>query len=466
MPRIGTAQAWRDAARGLLAQGVPPQDVDWTVEGAPQGLFGGAPVATQAVPVNVPRSFLALAQSVVWHSDPQRFAHLYAVLWRLRDAPRLMQDRADPEVARLRRMEKAVHRCQHKMKAFVRFREVPALNPARRNFMAWFEPTHHTIEPTAEFFRKRYADMDWSIVSPDITARCMDGQVTFLRDVPRPDLPEDAHEDLWMTYYSNIFNPARLKVNAMTSEMPRKYWKNLPEAAVIPDLIAQAEARANAMAQATPTLPPVRVEAAQRQQQAFASRWASTGAMLEQDLRGCARCAIGCAATQVVPGEGPVDSPVMIVGEQPGDQEDLEGRPFVGPAGQVFDRAATEAGLDRAACYITNAVKHFKYRTERKRRIHERPDRSEIEACRWWLNAEIERSRPALIVAMGAVAAQALTGSGKDLLRRCGTIEETRGTPVLITVHPSFVLRCGDVAAQQDARRMLTRDLRRAARYL
>ncbi len=465
MPRIGTAQAWRDAARALLSEGVPPGQVEWTIEGADQApLFGGAGVPVRTAPVTVPRSFLGLAETVVWHDDPQRFAHLYAFLWRLRDAPRLMQDRADLGLARLRRMEKAVHRCQHKMKAFVRFREVPPHRTGRRAFMAWFEPTHHTVEPTSRFFQRRFADMDWSIVTPDVTAHCIDGAVSFQLDAPRPDLPEDAHEDLWTTYYSNIFNPARLKVSAMTSEMPKKYWKNLPEAALIPDLIAGAGKRAAEMARAAPTLPPLRVEAAQRQQQGFASDWGAKGETLEAELHQCTRCPLHGAATQAVPGEGPLDARVMIVGEQPGDCEDLEGRPFVGPAGRVFDAAAATAGLDRSTCYVTNAVKHFKYVVQRKRRIHDRPDRSEISACRWWLDGEIARTKPALIVAMGAVAAEALTGSGKDLLRRSGKLEATGdGIPVLITVHPSYVLRAMGQAAQEQARDMLERDLRLAA---
>src|SRR5690606_19151967 len=139
------------------------------------------------------------------------------------------------DLARLREMEKGVRRCAHKMKAFVRFRDLAPGAGGRRRFAAWFEPTHHTLEPTAPFFARRFADMDWFIATPEKTARFEGGALTFAEGAPRPDLPEDAAETLWTTYFRNIFNPARLKVQAMTSEMPRKYWKNLPEAGAIPD---------------------------------------------------------------------------------------------------------------------------------------------------------------------------------------------------------------------------------------
>ena len=463
LPRIGTADAWRDAARALASNSVPPEQVSWSIQGAPRGLFEASAELPAPKPFTTSRAFVTLANSVVWHSDPQRFGLLYAMLWRLQASPRLISDRADPALARLRQMEKAVHRCQHKMKAFVRFREVPSPTSGR-SFAAWFEPTHHTIEPTAQFFRRRFADMDWCIASPDVTVRAIDGKLSFTLDEPRPNLPPDTNEALWTTYYCNIFNPARLKVDAMTSEMPKKYWKNLPEAAAIPGLIASAEARARDMALAAPTIAPARVESVRAQVEDLTSPWQVDGDALEENLAACTRCPLHKSATQAVRGEGPVDARVMIVGEQPGDQEDLKGRPFVGPAGQLFDQIAQEVGLDRDQCYVTNAVKHFKYTPRGKRRIHQRPNTGEISHCRWWLDAEIARGAPDLIVAMGAVAAEALTGSGVNLLKRCGQIEmEPNRPPVLITVHPSFALRPPDASQKAAAIARLKRDLATAA---
>ena len=260
LPRIGTDLAWRDAAKRLIGAGVSPEDILWDFDGTAAGLFAAeTPLPPVTRTVKAPQSFVALADTVVWHKDPQRFARLYAFLWRLRHQPGLMADRADRDLAKLRQMEKGVQRCKHKMKAFVRFRDLRQ-GGERRSFAAWFEPTHHTVEPTAPFFARRFADMDWMIATPDVTAQFVDGNLSFHPGQPKPDLPDDAAEALWGTYFCNIFNPARLKVSAMTSEMPKKYWKNLPEARHIPDLIAGAEAAVRKMQENAPSLPPARAE--------------------------------------------------------------------------------------------------------------------------------------------------------------------------------------------------------------
>ncbi|MDX8348010.1 TIGR03915 family putative DNA repair protein [Cognatiyoonia sp. IB215446] len=258
LPRIGTDIAWRDAAKRLIGAGISPDDILWDYGGEMGALFATAtPLPPVTRRIKAPQSFVAMANTVIWHKAPQRFGRAYALLWRLRHEPGLMQDRADPGLAKLRQMEKAVHRCQHKMKAFVRFRDLRQ-GGERRSFAAWFEPTHHTVEPTAPFFARRFADMDWMIATPDVTAQFVDGHLSFHPGQPKPDLPEDGAEALWGTYFCNIFNPARLKVQAMTSEMPKKYWKNMPEAAHIPGLIAGAEAQVQKMREAAPTLPHAR----------------------------------------------------------------------------------------------------------------------------------------------------------------------------------------------------------------
>lgn len=222
---IGAAQAWRDAARGFLSTATPPDQIIWGDVRSEPDLFARSTKSAQQANHTVPRSFISLANTVVWHSDPERFARLYAFLWRVKDAPHLMSDRGDRDLSRLRQMEKNVRRCQHKMKAFVRFREISAPDATRRSFAAWFEPTHNTVEPTADFFARRFADMDWRILTPKVSAIFEDGKLTFQAGQSKPQLPEDASEELWITYFRNIFNPARLKVQAMQSEMPKKYWK-------------------------------------------------------------------------------------------------------------------------------------------------------------------------------------------------------------------------------------------------
>jgi uracil-DNA glycosylase len=175
----------------------------------------------------------------------------------------------------------------------------------------------------------------------------------------------------------------------------------------------------------------------------------------------CAGCELHRHATQTVFGQGPADARIMLVGEQPGDQEDLTGRPFVGPAGEVLDRALAEAGLAREALYVTNAVKHFKFVARGKRRIHQTPRPAEIAACRPWLEAQLAAIKPETVVCLGATAARALLGPEFRLMREHGRIVATRWAPrTLATLHPSAVLRGEDEVAQARLYRMLVEDLR------
>ena len=188
----------------------------------------------------------------------------------------------------------------------------------------------------------------------------------------------------------------------------------------------------------------------------------ATWEALLADARKCTRCDLYRHATQTVFGEGPLDAAILFVGEQPGDQEDLAGRPFVGPAGAVFDEALETAGIDRSAVYITNAVKHFKFLLRGKRRIHNKPDTGEITACRWWIEQERALIKPPVTVALGATAARSLVG-------RVVTIGKVRDAPLTladgsecwVTVHPSSLLRIPDAEGRREARRLFVRDLKR-----
>jgi probable DNA metabolism protein len=476
MPRIGFSGAWRNTARDLLLQGVRPDDVVWAGEGEEKDLFGGQEsVPGRLEPVarpTVPKPFLPLSEAAICHSGPERFSLAYRVLWRLQTNRDLLSDRADPDVAALCGMEKSVRRDNHKAHAFVRFRELGASETGRRQFGAWFEPQHHILERTAPFFVRRFADMDWMIATPGLAARFVDGRLT-IEDCPaRPDLPEDDADDLWRTYFANIFNPARLKVKAMKSEMPVKYWKNMPEARLIPGMIAGAEQAAKEMQDKMPSLAHHRTERVVRRvpltlEATQTDDMPETIAAARKAAATCTRCDLCRYATQTVFGEGPETAEVMFVGEQPGDQEDLAGKPFVGPAGRLLDAMLEETGIERDRYYVTNAVKHFKFVSKGKRRLHQRPNAGEIERCTWWLNIERDLIKPKLIVAMGATAAQAVTGSGEGVMKRRGHVEDLAdGTPVFITIHPSAVLRSGDEAAQQKARSEFMEDLRGLARHL
>ncbi|MFN3634275.1 MAG: UdgX family uracil-DNA binding protein [Rhizobium rhizophilum] len=444
---------WRDAARRLLVDAIAPEEVGWQMSGQGGDLFGAiceAETARTALSdLVVPKGFIEAAEAAVCHSDPDRFSLLYRILWRLQDERNLLQVTSDADVSQLVRLIKNVRRDSHKMKAFVRFREVEAVQAGRRRFVAWFEPEHFIVSRTAEFFQRRFTDMDWLIATPKGSA-AWNGEVlkTLREPAGRPE-GEDETDELWRTYFANIFNPARVKIRAMQSEMPKKYWKNMPEASLIPDLIAGAERRVAEMAARQASQPPAfheRLQAQWRGRDEEEDPDLSPLERLRQEAAQCTRCPLHCYATQTVFGEGPADAEILFVGEQPGDTEDLAGRPFIGPAGRVFDEAVEAAGIDRTQVYVTNAVKHFKYERRGKRRIHMRPDAGEVAHCRWWVAKEIEIIQPRIVVALGATAYLSLTGESRP-------IAEVRGMPIpmqedrmlLVTTHPAAILRMPDV---------------------
>ena len=435
-------EGWRDAARGLVLAGASPSEISWRV-GDGGDLFAAAgpasaPPSAERGAFSVPRAFVDLARSAICHSDPERFALLYALLVRLRGAPRAIEDAADPLIRRLEGLAKAVRRDIHKMHAFVRFREVEDEDGPR--FVAWFEPEHHIVRAGAPFFARRFAAMRWSILTPELSVHWDGERLTESPGATRADAPDgDPVEAVWKTYYASIFNPARLKVGAMLKEMPRKYWKNMPETALVGELIAGAQAREARMVDAS--------------RDSIGGNAGIAWAAVRDEAIGCTRCPLYRHGTQTVFGEGPLDAPLMFVGEQPGDQEDLAGRPFVGPAGQLFDRALGDAGIDRSAAYITNAVKHFKFEQRGKRRIHAKPDGGEIEACRWWLEQERALLRPRLTVALGATAARSLFGRVVTISAMRGRAHAARdGGETWVTVHPSFLLRVRDDKEAEYAR--------------
>jgi uracil-DNA glycosylase len=193
---------------------------------------------------------------------------------------------------------------------------------------------------------------------------------------------------------------------------------------------------------------------------------ANTLAVLREEARTCKACDLWKTATQTVFGEGPARSTIMLVGEQPGDQEDRLGHPFVGPAGKILDRALAEAGIDRRQVYVTNAVKHFKWTPAEggKRRIHKKPRASEINACRPWLEAELRVVRPQIVIGLGATAAQSLFGAGFSVTRQRGKVIDSPLAPVATaTVHPSSILRAPDDDSRHEQMRMFVKDLKRAA---
>jgi len=397
---------------------------------------------------------------VALHSDERRWALLYRLVWRLTHGEsKLLEVAVDPDVALAFDLRKSVGHDVHKMRAFVRFREIE--HGEGKSFVAWFEPAHHIVEHNARFFVDRFASMRWSILTPERCAHWDGGELTFTAGVDKSQAPTDDNvEGLWLTYYSSIFNPARVKVHAMQAEMPKKYWHNLPEAALIPSLLQEAPKRVEAM---------VRKSTAKRAA-ADDTDWHPAPVTETVDLQEVAAAARVCTAchlykigTQTVFGEGPKRAKLLMLGEQPGDQEDLAGKPFVGPAGKLLDRALEEAGIDRDEVYVTNTVKHFKWEPRGKRRIHQKPNSREIAACRPWMEAELRIVKPKLLVCLGSTAAQAIFGPSFRVTKQRGTVLESEFAPrVLATVHPSSLLRQPDEETRVREYALFVNDLREA----
>jgi len=457
--------AWRDAARLALQRQVPPEQLDW-LPGTEGGLLDAPPLQNAPAPacdspgVAVPKGFVELAATCLCHRDAQRMSLLYRMLWRLSHGERgLLGNPTDPDLVRAMALAQAVRRDTHKMKAFVRFREVPGEQDA---FIAWFEPEHHIVDRVAPFFERRFTGMRWAILTPYRSVRWDGQELAFGPGGKQADAPmEDAREELWRTYYANIFNPARLNTRMMQQEMPARYWKHLPEASLLPTLVRDAGDRVQEMHDRQAQAPQRRIPERTIPMRGPATVSGDALDGLREAAAGCRRCPLWEPATQTVFGEGPHDAKVMLVGEQPGDTEDLNGHPFVGPAGQLLNQALQELGIERSTLYLTNAVKHFRFERRGKKRIHSKPQITHINACRPWLLAEIEQVSPKVIVCLGASAARAVFGASFNLTRDRGrwhTLAD--GTRGFATVHPSWVLR--QEPAKRDAGYQLFReDLRR-----
>ncbi|SHG26838.1 DNA polymerase [Kaistia soli DSM 19436] len=447
------AEGFRQAVRFLVAELIPPAEVVWSSSNSP-ALFGEA-VAAGAPPVALPKAVAELVGLVVCHRDPERYALLYNLIWRVLQGERsLLEIASDPLVHRLHIMAKAIRRDIHKMHAFVRFRRVEASDGEW--FVAWFEPDHLIVERVSSFFIDRFRSMRWSILTPVGSLRWDGDQLTTGPAAVKGDAAtNDDMEESWLGYYESTFNPARVNPSMMRAEMPTRYWHNLPEAQLIPGLLQAAPQRVKDMtereAMAAVKRNPDKAVAAMTDQEP------KTLEQLNQLIAASEPMVPG--GTHAVLGEGPDRADIAFVGEQPGDQEDLQGRPFVGPAGELLNRMMDEAGIDRRAVYLTNAVKHFKFQQRGKRRLHVGPTAGEVKHYRWWLEKELSFVHPRLVVALGATAVLALTGKALPVTKMRGPAVLGEH-PGFITVHPAYLLRLPDAEAKEAALALFLQDLR------
>ncbi|MEQ8317538.1 MAG: UdgX family uracil-DNA binding protein [Phycisphaerales bacterium] len=453
-------EAWCARARTLLHRRVPPDEVAWRDAAGGGSLFGDDGERVDDAPaVRLPKAFLDRARVVACHRDEQRWNVLYRLVWRIGvEGDRgLLDDAADPDVRPFEVMHKQVRFDAHKAKAFVRFRKVEGEGGER--YISWHRPEHRVLPLVGPFFARRFGVMRWTIFTPHQSADWDGRSLTYGPGVDRDPLDaRDGMEELWKTYYRNIFNPARIKTNAMLKEMPRRYWSTMPETGIIDELLREAPERVKTMM------------ARQKDENPGAEAFLPPKGhrslpQLRSAARQCAGCELCDVGTQTVFGEGPADARLMFVGEQPGDEEDVAGRPFVGPAGRLFDEALAAAGIDRSTVYVTNSVKHFRHEARGKRRIHMKPTVSQVRACLPWLRGEIEQVSPRVIVALGATAGQALLGRTYRVTQQRGELidSEQWGAIILGTIHPSAILRMPDQATRDEAFEQFVLDLIKAA---
>jgi DNA polymerase len=445
-------ETFRGEARRLLERGVTPARVQWREPSSTQGeLFAAgveheltAPVASGAL--RVPRRYVTLAERAVLFRAPDRFALAYRVLHRLQHGEaRLLEDALDPDIQALEQRSRAVGRDEHRMHAFVRFRRT--LVAGEERFIAWYAPQHLIVRLGAPFFARRFASQWFAILTPDESAFWDRHALSYGPGAPRTAAPsEDELEELFRTYCAATYNPARRNPTLFSHHVPAGFRSLMPELAIEPQRLARRAQPAFAVSCAAP--PPH-----------------ASLAELASALAGCRACPLGASAIQAVAGRGPENAAICLVGEQPGDGEDRTGLPFVGPAGQVLDRALAEVKLPREQLYVTNAVKHFNFEPKGKRRLHVKPQWRHVLACRPWLQEELDRIKPDVVVCLGSTAAQSLFGRRFRLTDNRGkTLQTPWGGACLTTFHPSAVLRAEQPSHRDELYASLVSDLRAAAR--
>jgi probable DNA metabolism protein len=413
-------EGWRLAARFLVQAGVEPEALTWAVGGTP------GPLPEASGTFHVPRALVSLASVAIQAREPDRFGLLYSLVWRINAGEKLLDDLSDPDMSLARRMALAVRADAHRMRTNMRFLPVPEDGDTR--YVGWFAPDHFVLQANAQLIAHRFPNLSWSIVTPDGAAH-WDRSVLLFGSGLRHAADDEALQAWWEAHHRLLLEQATPDVSVPEAEA-------VDEAPRPPD---------------RPALGPVVLHTRSDKALLQAGKEAST----------CHRCPLHEPATQTVFGEGPPDAPVMFVGEQPGDQEDTIGRPFVGPAGQMMDRAMEEAGIDRRVVYVTNAVKHFKFTPRGRRRIHQTPEVPEIQACGFWLDVERVHVRPRLLVLMGGSAARAVLGRAVTISRERGRpISMPDGQTVFVTVHPSYLLRIPDAASKAREYEAFVRDLR------
>lgn len=403
---------WRHATRHFVLAGVLPEALNWRVADAGQGVAWTPDVPQEpqhpsAAPpaLNLSRRFVGVLGQALQMRAPERFTVLYRIVYRLVHDGLDLANKQDPDLLLLRQFVAAVKADT------LQFRSVfSAFSTQQDDHILHYTPEHYILEANSHYCTERCA-RPWQIVSP---YRRMEWTGSAVRFGAGTEAAPDAESVQWQPDNVGIWRGYMLSVL-------QPHLKDVEEAASLATLGAQA--------------------------------------------MDCRACALWQPASRTVFGEGPEHAAIMLVGEQPGDQEDRQGRPFVGPAGQVLDDALREAGIQRDQVYVTNAVKHFHFIWKGSRRLHQKPEATHMDACRIWLNAERRLVKPALLVMLGATAAQSILQKPVTIGRTRSRLFPLEGnTQGLITVHPSYLLRLPDEASKQREYARFVEDLRLAAR--
>ncbi|HLX01692.1 MAG TPA: TIGR03915 family putative DNA repair protein [Trinickia sp.] len=515
---------WRHIARALLQEAVAPHEVEWIEAGESAALLtaDGAPAfaeieakagasatthanlgvtatttanieaeahpntesATTPAAPTISRTLLVKLETAACYRAPDRWAFLYRVLWRWTQGQRSVVSAHDADGARLAKRIEEVDKELQQMQALLRFRRRdPSLGPPE--FVGWFDPRHDVLERAAAHFAKRMGRSSWVIATP-YGAAFWDG--ALLR-VDRTTDPEealtslsstgeaatgDAAEALWLAYYESTFNPAYPYEPALPTDLPVRYWKPPADGKAAPPFAVKPLAGIQQTAQAAQTAQTAQAESVVRvppsepkpASNALASRPPPAS------LAACKLCGLWRTKAKPIAGAGPVPAAIMLVGEQPGEQDALSGEPFRGAAGELLDDVLRRAGLERASLYMTNAVKHSKWEmleTPRQTaqgqavlRVHKTPAPNEVEACGYWLDEELERVQPRAVVAFGATALRALTRQPLNLSEYLGQTLAHDGRLIVPTYHPAYALRTPDAKLREEIVATLVAALTRA----
>jgi DNA polymerase len=402
-----------------VVAGVPPSELNWTVG----GVADATPDADGSFSLS--RTLVTLAAQAFQVREAERFALLYTLVWRAHQGDLTLSASDDPDLRIVRRWALAVRADAHRMRTHIRF--IQAVLGDRTHFLGWYQPDHFVLEANARLLARRDPN-DFTIVTPDGSAHRDQNGLRFGSGLQNP-ADDETLLAWWESHYQTILHGAHAGGGLPEAEELDEDPRPLERPPIGPVVLAESQIGATRL--------------------------------LAREARGCERCTLYAPATQTVFGEGPRDASVLFIGEQPGDQEDIIGRPFVGPAGQLLDVALEEAGIDRRRIAITNAVKHFKFTPRGRRRIHQSPTPQEIEICRFWLDAERTALNPALLVLLGGSAGRAVLGRPVAVTRERGRpFKLPDGSTAFLTVHPSYLLRQPDEASRAREYEAFVRDLR------